>query len=438
MRILVLSNTPWANDNSFGNSYSNIFDGIPDLQFANIYLRPGLPDNKFDMRFFQITEKSLIQNLKNPKRLSGTEIFPHENEGEVQKKTTIIGYEQARKMRWQFMFWVRDFIWKIGRWKSVQLQTFLEDFQPDLIFQPVYSKPYINDLALYMKEYTKAPMLGYISDDNYTLRQFNLSPLYWIDRLWSRKKVKAVIEKCEILYVISEIQKKEYEIIFNLPCKVLTKCADFSADFPEWEVSDNGVKILYAGNIGGGRWKSLGLICEAVFRLNQEGYMLQFDIYSATPQTKKMKKALNLTGSRLHSAVSYEEITALQKKSDILVHAEDLSLKSRMAVHQSFSTKLVDYFAMGKCIFAVGTEDMASIKHLKDHNAAVIAENKTMVYSRLKWLLLDTDRILRYGQSAYRCGAKCHNKVSMQNMLVEDLKKAERTRYESFADKRGV
>ena len=166
--------------------------------------------------------------------------------------------------------------------------------------------------------------------------------------------------------------------------------------------------------------------------------MLQFDIYSATPQTEKMKKALNLTGSRLHSAVSYEEITALQKKSDILVHVEDLSLKSRMAVHQSFSTKLVDYFAMGKCIFAVGTEDMASIKHLKDHNAAVIAENKTMVYSRLKWLLMDTDRILRYGQRAYHCGAKCHNKVSMQNMLVEDLKKAERTRYESFADKRSI
>ena len=93
---------------------------------------------------------------------------------------------------------------------------------------------------------------------------------------------------------------------------------------------------------------------------------------------------------------------------------------------------------MGKCIFAVGTEDMASIKHLKDHNAAVIAENKAMVYSRLKWLLLDTNRILRYGQMAYRCGAKCHNKVSMQNMLIEDLKKAERTRYESFTDKRSV
>lgn len=423
MKILVLSNTPWANDNSFGNSYSNIFDGIPNLQFANIYLRQGQPDNKFDMRFFQITEKSLLQNLKNPKRPSGIQVFLNENGGDVQEKITIKGYEQARKIRWQIMFWVRDFIWKIGRWKSVQLQAFLEDFHPDLIFQPVYSKPYINDLALYIKEYTKVPMLGYISDDNYTLRQFNLSPLYWIDRLWSRKKVKAVIEKCEILYVISEIQKEEYKTIFNIPCKILTKCADFSNAFPEWKVSKDIIRILYAGNIGGGRWKSLRLISEAVFRLNQEGYLIRFDIYSATPQTKRMKRALNLTGCELHEAVPYEEITELQKKSDILVHAEGLSLKSRMAVHQSFSTKLVDYFSMGKCIFAVGTEDMASIKHLKGHDAAVIAENRAMVYTRLKWLLLDTKRILWYGQRAYCCGAKYHNKVSMQKMLMQDLEK---------------
>ncbi len=434
MRILVLSNTPWANDNSFGNSYSNIFDGIPGLQFANIYLQPGQPDNNFDMRFFQITEKLLLQNMKNPKKPSGIQVIPDGTKEKIKENIVAKGYEQARKMRWQVMFWGRDLIWKVGRWKSVQLQDFLDDFHPDLIFQPVYSKPYINDLALYIKEYTHVPMLGYISDDNYTLRQFNLSPLYWIDRLWSRKKVKAVIEKCEMLYVISKIQKEEYEKIFNPPCKILTKCADFNGTFPEWELSQDLVGMLYAGNIGSERWKSLALVSEAVARLNYEGYQIKFDIYTATPQTEKMKKALNLTGSSLHSAISYEEITELEKKTDILVHAEGLSLKSRMAVHQSFSTKLVDYFAMGKCIFAVGTEDMASIKHLKENDAAVIADSKTMIYIRLKWLLLDTHRILQYGQRAYRCGAKCHDKASMQKMLIEDLKKVERAHYEGFAD----
>lgn len=424
MKILVLSNTPWANDNSFGNSYSNIFSGMQGLQFANIYLRYGQPDNDLDMRFFQITEKSLLRNLRNPEEPAGMEVFPDGSNGVGPEKTAVKGFDQARKMRWQILFWLRDLIWKIGRWKSSQLKKFLDDFQPDLIFQPIYSKPYINELALYVKEYTGVPMLGYISDDNYTLRQFRLSPLYWIDRLWSRKKVKAVIEKCEILYVISQIQKDEYEKIFTPPCKILTKCGDFAGAAPEWELPGDTVKMLYSGNIGSGRWESLALIAAAVSRLNREGYRIKFDIYSATPQTNKMKKALNLAESRLYEAVSYEEILRIQSKADILVHTEGLSLRSRMAVHQSFSTKLVDYFAMGKCIFAVGTEDIASIKHLKENDAAVIAESKAMVYTQLKWLLLDPNRILQYGQRAYLCGAKCHDKASMQNMLRQDLEKA--------------
>lgn len=421
MRILVVSDTSWANDNSFGNSFSNIFKGIPDLQFANIYLRAGQPQNDFDMCFFQITEKTLLRNLKDPKRPSGIRVFPDGEEGGIPEKEAIRGFQQASKIRWQILFWARDLIWKAGRWKSVELKQFLDDFQPELIFQPVYPQPYINDLALYVKEYTGAPMLGYICDDNYTLRQFRLSPLYWIDRLWSRQKVKAVIEKCEVLYVISQIQKEEYGKIFTPQCKILTKCEDFDKPAPQWELSKDTIRMIYAGNIGAGRWESLALISSAAARLNKEGYRIRFDIYSATPQTKKMKKALNVTGSRLHGPVPYEKVLKLQEKSDILVHAEGLSLESRMICHQSFSTKLVDYFAMGKCIFAVGTGDVACIKHLKDNHAAVIAENRPMVYNKIKWLLSDTDRILQYGKMAYCCGRKHHNRIKMQEMLMQDL-----------------
>lgn len=434
MRVLIISSAPWASDNCFGNTFSNIFEGIEGIQFANIYLRYGQPENDLDMRFFQITERSLLRNLKNPKNLSGMQIFVGEDKDEQPDKAAIKGTEQARKMRWQIMFWGRELIWKIGRWKSIQLQEFLNEFQPDLIFQPIYARPYINNLVLYVKSYTKVPMLGYISDDCYTLRQFNLSPLYWIDRIWNRKKIKAIIEKCEILYVISQIQKAELEKIFATPCKILTKSADFSQAPPKWKAPKDKVRMIYAGNIGAGRWKSLALISAAVARLNQEGDKVRLDIYSATSPTKVMIKELNNAGSELHEAVPYEDLVQYQKEADVLVHVEGLSLKSRLAVHQSFSTKLVDYFSMGKCIFAVGTDDVASIKHLKEHQAAVVAESETMVYARLKWLLSDTRRIMQYGQKAYRCGAEYHSRASMQNMLISDLKKVEKSSYESHTD----
>lgn len=423
MNILVLSSTPWSYDNSFGLSYNNIFDGIGnDIKFASIYCNPGQPCNPFDMVYFQITFEMLLKSLKDPNAPTGKVVIAEKSSGTERSEKEQNIFDTARKLRWQVLFWACDFIWKIGRWNSPQLRQFLDDFKPDLIFLPVYYSSYLSDIALFIKQYTGVPMMGYISDDCYTLRQFHFSPLYWIDRLCKRKKVKKVIEECEILYVISEIQKREYEKIFTPPCKILTKCADFSLPAPEWEIPKDKIKILYTGNIGSGRWQSLALLAEAVQAFNAEGYDIALDIYSATPLTKKMQRGLNKNGTRVHPPVSYETVQTLQRDADILVHVEGLSLKSRLEVHQSFSTKLVDYFELGKCVFAVGKDDAASIKHLIDNDAAVVAQSAGEVYEKLKALCSNREQIAAYGKRAYQCGAQYHDKTAMQSMLMQDLR----------------
>jgi len=423
MKVLVFSSTAWSEDNSFGNSYSNIFDGM-ELKFANVYCRPEQPKNKFDMVFFQITEKRLIRNLRDRSIPTGIQVFPSEANAVELNSREQRSFDKARKARWQVLFWGRDLLWKIGRWKSRQLREFLDEFKPDLIFQPIYFSGYLNDIAQYIHEYTGAPMIGYVTDDCYTLRQFRLSPLYWIDRIVKRRKVKKTVKQCDLLYVISEIQKNEYEKIFKIPCKVLTKCADFQKPAPVWTEPKETVKLLYAGNLGVGRWKSLGMVADAVQRLRSEGMSAQLDIYSATPLTNEMKKALCVDGSVCHGAVAYEKIVELQQSADIMLHVEGMSLKNRLEVHQSFSTKLVDFFAMGKCVLAVGPADVASIDHMIRHDAAVTAHTAEEVYQKLKALLENPEDILKYGEKAYACGAKCHEKERIQAMLVEDLSKS--------------
>lgn len=429
MKVLVLSNTPWDINNSFGNSFSNIFSGITSIEFANICCRYGELNNEFNMKGFQITEKSLISNLKNSANPSGKEITTSlKNKNCISERgdtEAITGFEQARKMRWQVMFWARDIIWKLGKWKSKELLSFIDDFQPDLIFQPVYYSNYICEIALFIKEYTKAPMVGYISDDNYSLRQFELSPLYWIDRLIKRKKVKAVIESCELLYVISQIQKNEYERIFTPPCKILTKCADFSDTPFVFNVKKTSkiIKLIYAGNLGLERWKSLAMIAKSVEEINQKRIICELDIFSATPLTTRMKRALLKKGCSLRGSVPYNVIQEKLSDADIVIHVEGLSIKSRMAVHQSFSTKLVDYFSIGKCILAVGTEDEASIKHLLDNDAGVVCRSQKEIRNRLNELVDNPDLIIDYGKKAYSCGAQNHNRKRMQEMVLSDFNK---------------
>ncbi len=421
MRILVVSSTPWSDDNSFGISFSNIFSGMEKVQFANIYCSAGSPDNALDMVCYQISERMIVNNLRHKSFPCGQVVGNTPKSGIERSEAETKRFNTARKLRWQILFWARDFVWKIGRWKSPQLKAFLDEFKPDIIFQPVYFSSYMNDVAQFAKKYTGAPMVGYVSDDVYTLKQINYSPFYWIDRLWKRKKVKKTINQCEILYVISALQKSEYEKIFKPQCKILTKCAFFPEREIEWTANEE-IRLLYAGNLSIGRWASIKLIVKAVQRLRKEGQKISFDVYTPTPIKKSMQRAIRKgEGCLFHKPVSYTEILKLQAAADILVHAEGVSKKSRLAVRHSLSTKIVDYFEMGKCIFAVGKEDVASIKHLIDNDAAVVAQSEKEVYEKLREVCQNTSVIESYAQKAYDCGKRHHRKDEMQKMLAEDL-----------------
>ena len=422
MRILILSNTAWDNQNSFGSSFSNILEDMQGIQIANIYCRYGNPNNSVADYYFQITEKSLLKNLKTKSIPSGKQVFAA-GQGTIQlsdrEQTT---FDTARKKRWQILFWARDLIWLVGRWCSPQLRAFIDDFKPDLIFQPVYYSNYLTRMALFLKKYTNAPMVGYISDDCYTLRQFSLSPLYWLDRLHKRKKVKKVIQQSELLYVISEIQKRDYEKIFGVPCKVLTKSADFSGDPPVKSQYHTPLQIVFTGNIGTNRWKSLAMIARALQTINRNGVRAQLRIYTATPLTDKMRAALDIDGSSfLMGPVPASEIPRIQSDADMLVHVEALDLKNRLAVRQSFSTKLVDYFKAARPILAVGPHDVASIAHLIENDCALVAETVEQIEAALEAVLADSGKLDDFSEKAYACGRAHHDKAVMQQMLQADL-----------------
>ena len=86
-----------------------------------------------------------------------------------------------------------------------------------------------------------------------------------------------------------------------------------------------------------------------------------------------------------------------------------------------FPTKLVDFFAMGKCILAVGCDDEASIKHLLDNDAAFVARSEEEIAEILSKLCMNKELLAVYGGKAYGCGKQHHLKSNMQQMIMEDL-----------------
>ncbi len=422
MKILVISNSPWDNSNSFGSTFSNFFQGVDKNNIASIYCSSGNPNTEGCSRFFKISEKSLAKSIFKRKK-AGEEVIQsteEELEQEPVPQKGLVAF--AKKHRWILFFWARELLWKLGKWKGEQLDAFIDSFQPDIIVLPTYSFSYINKLALYIQKKWGLPMVSYVSDDEYTLKQFSFSPLYWINRLYQRKWVKRGIINSKILYTISKIQKEDYEKCFKAPCKVLTKFANFDELAEIKKEYGMPLKLIYTGNIGGGRWKSLKIIADALKIFNKNKTLAQMEIYTATPITKHMRQSLNIENcSEIKGRVSAEEVKKIQYNADILIHVEAKDLKNRLAVRQSFSTKLVDYFKIARPILAVGPTDVASLLHLIENDCAMVCQSKEEVVLSLKRAVNDTEYLIKLSNSAYTCGRLNHNRNSLQTSFLTDL-----------------
>lgn len=424
MKILIVSNSPWRSDNSFGNSFSNIFEGILDLEIANIYCKYGKPQTKAATRFFQITEKSLIKNL-----LKGTPSGQEVEQDDTVADTPDQGeaaFNKIKRHKSIPMYWARAMIWKIGRWKSKELISFLDDFKPDLLFIPVYYSHYLHDINRFILKRYHIPALGYVSDDVYTLKQFSLSPFFWIDRLILRPKMKKVFSWCKTVYVISETQRREYAAIFGDKFKVLTKCASFSDENkPAPKTPQKPLKLLYAGNVSHGRFLILSKLASDIARQNGEMQKFELHVYTSTPLSEQQKASLQIENSAyLHPPVSYAEILEIQKNSDILVHAEAFDLKERLATHQSFSTKIVDYLSSNRCILAIGSETCASIQYFIENGCAAVAKTPSEIETRLSELYASPSALQEYAEKAWQSGKAHHERTQMQKDLLCELQNA--------------
>ncbi len=420
MRILVLTRGCWDKNNNTGNTMDNFFSGFKDAEIHNLYFRAELPANNPCKSIYQISEQQLIKSIFKRKPC-GKFVSNVDKSNQAQNSETRM-YDTAKKMNLTLFGYARELIWMLGKWKSKKFEEYLTNLNPDIVFMPVYNCWYPHKVLEYIKKKTNAEVVLFHADDNYTLKQFSLSPLYWLYRFNLRKWIRKSEKISSLDYAISEIQCKEYSKVFKKEIKILYKGQHFE-DLPVIKKPNGIIKMVFTGNISSGRYKSLSLIGKAINNINADERKIELDIYTTTPMTKKMKKALNIDGINFKGGVSADKIMDIQRNADILVHAEAFDKKNKLAVRQSFSTKIVDYLYNAKCIFAVGPHDVASMDYLSKNNAAVIASCKKMIEQVLKKIVENPSLICDYGENAWECGKKNHQKDNIQQELYNNFEK---------------
>ena len=373
MRILIISRTPWDDSNSFGNTFSNLFEGMEDVEIFNICCQHGEMHNQVVKSAFQMTDKSVLRSIYRRKSKTGW-LMTKKAEDIENKLNQQVAAETVKKRRLLF-FMMRDWIWMLGHWeKDEGLLSFLEEANPDVVYLPIYASPYMCDIQNFIVDKLGVSIVGHISDDVYGCPpKANIFLRGYKAKI--QKKLHKLIEKCSYLEVFAKNMQEEYSKLFNKSCYLIGKGIQFET------VKGINVKapigkpmhFVYTGNIGDDRYKALVDIGYAISKgLGRENAVL--DNYSTTPLTKEMQEAINgCKAIEFHGGISKQEVMQVQKNADFLVHVEGFSQTAIFSAKMSFSTKIIDYMIMSKPILAYGPQEVNSIQVLKESGVGLTA-----------------------------------------------------------------
>lgn len=422
MRILIISDEEW-NDVVYGNNVlTNWFEHF-DADFAQIYASPGLPNNNICFKYFQITDSQMVKsiigikkaghiltNIHNIKKLENANI-------NAQRKGIYSVFKYLSLYMHTVIMFIRDFIWRFGKYDEKELKRFIQDFNPDIVFCPRLLTPKLMRLEDIVSKYTRAPFIAFTADDEASLNQINYSPLFWIRRLMIHYSFRKHIKLYKHYLMFSEDQAADYANRYHISTSLLLKCGNFSPYFEEKEVG-KPITMVYAGRLYCNRWKTLVAIGKALKKVNCSEEKIRLFVYSTDELTKEQRTLLSPENHiYMKGRVSPDLLPSIYRNADIALHVESFDKKYASITRFSFSTKIIDLMNSTCAIIAICNENQAGFKYLKNKDAAICISSEDDILNKIKMIVLDSTLIKVYAYKAWKCGIENHQRDIIQQKI---------------------
>lgn len=420
-KVLIVSRGVW-DDSGTSSTLTNLFSNYPSEQLAHIYIETKKPNTRCCSSFFQISEYSLVKKFFKWRTKTGQRVDSHYNYDMKIAEKEFSAMSYVREHRKYIYTVLREILWLFNGWKSKELKQYIYDEKPDVVWFSGSPLILMNRLSRYVVKTAGKPYCIYEMDDVYSNKNYGRNFIKHMYRIILRRIVKKLVKGSSQLFVISPKMKKEYDAAFGTDSIVLTKGIDFtSVSYHPYKV-ESPVRMLYMGQVIYDRLSSLELIGKALDEINKEDKRIVLNIY--TNNFVSFQRKNNLVKNNnvfFHNPVPYSEVYNVICQSDVVVFVESLNDNFKDIARLSFSTKITDYLASGKCIFAVGPKDIAPIEYFKDNDAALVAGSFDEIKNRINDLL-QPETIEKYSIKAFSCGMTNHDKARLDKIVFEKLK----------------
>lgn len=423
-KVLVVGINAWREDGT-AHTLMDVFRCWDPERLALIYTRADMPNTEVCHRYFQISESQVLKSVLKPWMKVGHEVenAPSKNNEEI--STEHARYASAHKKSSSLLPLLREVVWKLGHWKTLALRKFVEDFNPDIVFVPIYPTVYMGWIQKYIIKLTGKPTVCYLADDNYSYDSCN-GLFSYLHRLWLRQQVGPLARGSKQMFVIVDKEKEDTDTRFGTDSVILTKSLDFTGKSYQPHTPNSPLKFVYTGSMIIGRDKTLAMLADAVNKTNEKmgATKAELYIYSQTEPNDEILARINSGASHFCGQIGRDEVQKVQQEADVVVFAEALSGKESNEAKLSFSTKITDYLSNGKCVLAIGKEEIAPIDYFQRNDSAIIATSMDEIGKKIRMIVSKPDLIEEYGRKAFDCAVRNHERVMMNERFITTMIKA--------------
>lgn len=412
LKILIISHNAFSESVNMGKTLVSYFNDFNANDIAQFYIQAEVPTVDVCKNYYRVTDKDMVKSIFGKK----VGCVLGENDIEYGRKN-VKNYEGVEKKlhnragkRTPMTYVLRNLLWKLGHWNSKKLKKWIDDFSPDCVFFASGDYSFMYDIALKTAQSRNIPLYVSCMDDYYINNNNKGKFLGTVQYKYYLKHVKKTMEYASAIFCICDSMTEKYSEFFNKKCVTIHTAASFDEPLS----SDKNGKISYIGGLSYGRYVQLADIGRELKKLGME-----LDVYAPEKSDQIQSYMSAENGINYHGRVSAKEVKEIMAQSMAVVHTESFDEEIKDKVRYSVSTKIADSLMSGTCIFAYGPDDIASVKYLKDNNAAYCVTSKDDLADGLKDFISNAELRNNTVKNAVDLANKNHRPGNNYNVIFD-------------------
>ena len=389
-RVLIISKNVLSETNNNGKTILSFFSDLPTDSVCQLFFSDEKPAIA-GYRYYKYSDKDQIRGILD-KNKRGYSISPSPDDKPSRK--------EKKKEYGPLMRILREILW-LFPWRSDQLNEWLHDFMPTIVFFVGGNSCYTCRISREIVKEFDCRYVVYITDD-YLIKRKKDSLFGRILRAINRNCFLRSVKESDCFLTISDYMKETYKNIFGIESIVAVNMPD-PMYVEEYRLSDSseGIRMVYAGSIYYGREDVLGEISNAVEAISSSGLEVSFDIYTnITPSEESLKNMVRGSHTHYGGSLDKEQLIKTLNKADVLVFVESFAEEQIEKTKYSLSTKIPEYLSLKKPIFAVGPADISSMRYISE--TAMCSFGQEEICSKLKQLLSSKQTMDYLAQKGYQ------------------------------------